>query len=907
MATTSSFVDPEFTPKGRVDAEFNAPGRVDAEFPATTGSAVAEGFAPQTVVGTRGVRQQAQRWRAAALVAASLIFAVSVEAAPNVQGAQPETWTQPVQGVSALRQADQRVKQRVGLAQQYYQATSELVTVAPPETWTSPIEGLRALGQQQRVFTQRAVQIGTTCYWTADDLTTGPLAVQPDTWTQPVQGTANLTQQARAWQRLAVSMGRVWQTPEDVTTEPDTWTQAIAGTSALRQQASLQRIQRVRNSPLWQTLPEDSDGPLSVQPDSWPQAVQGLSASRASAQAFRSRAGQTSLYWATAQDPPPLVPPDQWTQPVSGTGALRLASQQSRARAGLLSPLLWQTPEDVSGPLATPPETWTQPVSGTSALATAKRLGLARAGLAQSLSLGATDALVAIEPDTWTSPVEGQRALAKAQRQWAQRAVGVGPFYWQASDLSTGPLATQPETWVPPIPGTTAQAIAHRLFRGRAAVARALAQTTNDVTAVLEPDTWTQPIAGLSALGQQQRAWSQRVSRLSPRLYWQTPDLTPGALAVQPETWQPPISGIRALRTLQQRVRAVALRVGSFLWQLPPQDESSTPIGGDEDGTVAADLRVRVPADDLVVQPLADDLVVRVPAGEARSVAYDPHVLVDGAVGAWPLADAIGAGSAIDVADSHPGTPSALGVTFGQPALLSDGRPSALFDGIERGTDAVPNPSRITSQGFAPIAGTAAFTWEAWARPQTLFPESSIAPYPVRLVLATGDADHDSSLGFHCSGGIINPPTVVPHAVVSVTLGGVVRTIIGQDGLGPAIGPGDIYHLVATYDGATLLLYVNGVVVNTLACSGSFASSSLWIGANGLGNTDPDNGVGEIVPRSFNGWIGKVAVYPTALTPAQIATHYTLGISGGGVETTVQILADDVVVRVPADDERVQL
>lgn len=38
MATTSSLVDPEFSPGGRVDPEFTSPGRVDAEFPATAAS-----------------------------------------------------------------------------------------------------------------------------------------------------------------------------------------------------------------------------------------------------------------------------------------------------------------------------------------------------------------------------------------------------------------------------------------------------------------------------------------------------------------------------------------------------------------------------------------------------------------------------------------------------------------------------------------------------------------------------------------------------------------------------------------------------------------------------------------------------------------------------------------------------
>ncbi|MEA2748180.1 MAG: hypothetical protein QOI41_2323 [Myxococcales bacterium] len=72
-------------------------------------------------------------------------------------------------------------------------------------------------------------------------------------------------------------------------------------------------------------------------------------------------------------------------------------------------------------------------------------------------------------------------------------------------------------------------------------------------------------------------------------------------------------------------------------------------------------------------------------------------------------------------------------------------------------------------------------------------------------------------------------------------------------------------HLVATYDGATLRMYVDGKA-DTKAVVGDSASMNdvvahAFIGSTGTGNF-------------FNGTIDEVAIYDKALTPAQVQAHH---------------------------------
>jgi len=691
-ATSAGWFDPTAAARGWFDRTFTDLDPVASGDPGT-----------QPVQGTRGVRQKAASWRTAVL-AASLLITGTVEAAANNPPVQPETWPQAVQGTQASGYAARSLRGRATLAQRtYYQGTAESAIV-----------------------------------------------VQPETWTQPVQGTGALARQQRAWSRTAAGLGRLWQTPEDVTTEPETWTQPVSGTSALRQQATGQRLQRVRSAPLWQTLPEE-DGPLATQPETWPQAVQGLTAVRARAHAVRTRAAaQTLLYGTTAQDPPPLVPPDQWTQAVSGTAALRTASQQVRMRVVLFAPLLWQTPEDVSGP-----------------------------------------------------------------------------------------LATQPDTWQPPIAGTTAQALAQRLFRSRGVRAQALGQTVNDVSAIAEPETWISPIVGLSSLRQQQRAWRETATRLSPRLYWQTVDLSTGPLAVQPDTWVQPIGGSRALRTLQQQLRAIGLRVGAYLWQRPPEDLSL--LGSPPQTSVVSTY---APSSAITGTSTPLTAITGTYAPTATSVIgtvtlandYRAAVLADGPIGYWRLGEASGLVAADSSGNGRDGTYTG-GVTLAQAGALSDGNTAALFNG---------STGQVTTTAAALQKAAGPFTLEAWVKSAAGGSDAGIVgrgvPNNMQLTWHTGTAIY-----FYAGNSWATAP----------------------------LSGNAWHHVVGTWDGTTaanaIKLYIDGVLVAQGTSTTTVITPSALC-------------IGQAVPGTFfSGSIDEVAVYPLALTPTQITKHYQIDLTESNI------------------------
>lgn len=71
------------------------------------------------------------------------------------------------------------------------------------------------------------------------------------------------------------------------------------------------------------------------------------------------------------------------------------------------------------------------------------------------------------------------------------------------------------------------------------------------------------------------------------------------------------------------------------------------------------------------------------------------------------------------------------------------------------------------------------------------------------------------------------------------------------------------YHIVLTYDGSYLRLYVNGVEEKSMAVSGPLKTQTrpLVIGSTGTA-------------KYFNGNLANVAMYQRALTPAEIAMQY---------------------------------
>jgi hypothetical protein len=85
------------------------------------------------------------------------------------------------------------------------------------------------------------------------------------------------------------------------------------------------------------------------------------------------------------------------------------------------------------------------------------------------------------------------------------------------------------------------------------------------------------------------------------------------------------------------------------------------------------------------------------------------------------------------------------------------------------------------------------------------------------------------------------------------------------------VAVGTTYHVVGTYDGAILRLYVNGVLEGTLARSGTVNDSS-------FGGALAGGGWGTLPSPAFDGRLDEVAIYGGALTTARVQAHFNAGL-----------------------------
>jgi hypothetical protein len=101
---------------------------------------------------------------------------------------------------------------------------------------------------------------------------------------------------------------------------------------------------------------------------------------------------------------------------------------------------------------------------------------------------------------------------------------------------------------------------------------------------------------------------------------------------------------------------------------------------------------------------------------------------------------------------------------------------------------------------------------------------------------------------------------------------------------------GQWYHIVATYDGTNILLYINGQTPSiasgtTNASMNPDSWSPLCIGAGRWGAS------GATEP--YAGDLDEVAIYTNVLTPSDIVKHYNDGLGGGAGVYKADVLADN--------------
>ncbi len=237
---------------------------------------------------------------------------------------------------------------------------------------------------------------------------------------------------------------------------------------------------------------------------------------------------------------------------------------------------------------------------------------------------------------------------------------------------------------------------------------------------------------------------------------------------------------------------------------------------------------------------------------------YAAQVLADGPVAYWRLGEPAGT-VLVDELGGHPGQVIA-DVEFGVTGLVDDPSNTAL----RVGPPTVPNAAVHFASGQGPgtLLPADELTVEYWI--------DEITDLASGTTIEAGTTSDAFVLGWNIS---VNDDSGLLQAIVPESEFGLAA--VSWD---PPPSGGGPYHIVVTRDLAELRLYINGVVVDSAPTSGAPIFYDF-------------TGPGQLRLGPANGQtIDELAIYDTALTPTQIAAHYSLGVDstgGGGGEPTL--------------------
>lgn len=219
---------------------------------------------------------------------------------------------------------------------------------------------------------------------------------------------------------------------------------------------------------------------------------------------------------------------------------------------------------------------------------------------------------------------------------------------------------------------------------------------------------------------------------------------------------------------------------------------------------------------------------------------YRALVLADSPRGYWRLGDAVAATSVVDSSgNGYTGTPTA--VTFGQAGALTDGDTAALFDGVA----GVVDMGNLSAFNF-----TGAFSAEAWVK------LTGVSSY---VVVHKSNNNSGAGWAVTINNGLLR--------LWAYTLAGAL--VFDVSATSNAVHDGAWHHVAGAWDGTNTVngvtLYVDGALIKQGTATAAIP-----------GNTTNPVRIGAFNVASFlyfPGSIDEVAVYPTALSAAQIAAH----------------------------------
>lgn len=222
-------------------------------------------------------------------------------------------------------------------------------------------------------------------------------------------------------------------------------------------------------------------------------------------------------------------------------------------------------------------------------------------------------------------------------------------------------------------------------------------------------------------------------------------------------------------------------------------------------------------------------------AAPDASATYASVVLADGPVAYWRLGEKAGTFVARDETGKHDAQYD--GCTLGVPGAIA-GDTAASF--------AVDASSIVLPIGLD-FAGTAPFTIEAWINP-------AASQQVFRHAFTQVWFDTEGRQGFSLL--IDYGKYAFERFVDGSNQSKVVAPV--------AVRTGAFSHVVATYDGATMRLYVDGSMMDTSPDTRALPSSSepMYIGASGTHQ------------QVIEGVMDEVAVYDKALPEARVKAHF---------------------------------
>jgi hypothetical protein len=237
---------------------------------------------------------------------------------------------------------------------------------------------------------------------------------------------------------------------------------------------------------------------------------------------------------------------------------------------------------------------------------------------------------------------------------------------------------------------------------------------------------------------------------------------------------------------------------------------------------------------------------VSVAADAGKAPDYPSLVLRDSPGAYWRLGETIGT-LAEDSSGNRNSGSYVGGVTLGAPGLIADVNPSASFDGVD---------ARMHFPDSSSLSLTSAISLEAWVRPDVV-PTSSgsgwhlVSKWDTALLFLTGGASPKFAFSVYDIATSSYGPAVISMTTVAAAA---------------------TYHVVGTYDGSDLRIYVYGALEGAVAQSGSVNSSS-------LGGALSGGGWGTVPSPAFSGRLDEIAIYGSALSSARVQVHCAKGTS----------------------------